>query len=568
MQLLPAPRMVEALSSTPPAGKPLVETRIDASGLPAQGFELRCDADGVQIRAADGAGLRYARACLRQLEADGLPGVLIRDWPDFAHRGLMLDVSRDRVPGFDALLELVDLLAALRLNELQLYTEHTFAYAAHEPVWRDASPLTGAEVRELDAYCRERGVELVANQNCFGHMERWLRHPAYRPLAERPDAERPACLYPDDAAFELVSGLLAELLPCFQSPRVNINCDETFELGRGRSREAVEARGRGRVYLDFVLRIVESLGGRQVQMWGDIVREYPELIPLLPESDLTLLAWGYEAPLDPASLPAAVRERLTRLGVVEERLRGFAPHVVPFAGRDFYVCPGTSSWNSLCGRWPNAQANLLDAADAGRAGGAHGYLITDWGDNGHLQPPCVSLPALAYGAAVAWCADSNRDLDVADALARHVLPARGGGHDEAELLIRLGSLYPHTGLEALNSTAIFQALLRPRDAPLQVWGEVDATGLAAVCDETSAAVEGTPGDGRLQAELRQAARLARHGAWRLARRHDLPCPDDADLHADLSQAIREQAEVWQTSSRPGGLEQSLARLDSALRDYA
>lgn len=562
--LLPAPRIVERLPSAPPAGRLLIETRVDRGGdLSPQGFELRCDAEGVKIRAADEAGLRYARACLRQLQETEpeLPGLLIRDWPDFERRGLMLDISRDRVPTMESLLELVDLLAALRLNELQLYTEHTFAYSGHETVWRDASPLTAGELRELDSYCHARGVELVANQNCFGHMERWLRHEAYRPLAERPDAERRACLYPDDAAFELVSGLFDELLPCFRTPRVNINCDETFELGQGRSADAVKARGRGRVYLDFVLRVVERLqrAGRHVQVWGDIVRAYPELIPELPKENLTLLAWGYEAPLDPASLPQQVRARLSKLGVDEDRMRGFAPHVAPFEGHEFYVCPGTSSWNSLVGRWPNARANLLDAAESGRASGARGYLITDWGDSGHLQPPCVSLPSLAYGAAVAWGADANRDLDVTDALARHVLPGQ-----DAEALVALGSLYPRTGLTALNSTAIFHALLRPLAASLPSWGEVDPAGLREVTDEIDAVVASETAN----TSLRQAARLARHGAWRLARREGLPCPDTDALRRDLSEAIAGQAEAWSASSRPGGLDDSLARLRRSLEDYA
>lgn len=558
--MLPVPRVVESLTSAPPArGRPVVEAHIDpASGLPRQGFELRCDRDGVRIRAADEAGLRYARDCLEQLRAESarLPGVLIRDWPDFERRGLMLDVSRDRVPTQATLRALVDLLAVLRLNELQLYTEHTFAYADHEAVWRDASPLTADEVRELDAYCRSRGVELVANQNCFGHMERWLRHDAYRPLAERPDAKRPACLYPDDAAFELVAGLFDELLPCFSSRHVNIDCDETFELGRGRSAARVEARGRGRVYLDFVLRVVEKLQGegRHVQMWGDIVREYPELIPELPDADLTLLAWGYEAPLDPATLPAPVRERLAALGVVDDRMRGFAPHLVPFEGREFYVCPGTSSWNSLVGRWPNARANLLDAAEAGKAGGAAGYLVTDWGDNGHLQPPAVSLPALVYGAALAWGVDAHRDLDVGAALARFgVEPAEAGS------LLSLGSLYTSLGLSSINSTPVFHALLRPLEAELPAWGELDSGGLdaALACSEA----------GLAHRELRPAARLARHGLWRLARRHGYPAPDDARLHADLAEAIDEQAALWREQSREGGLDDSLARLRRRLGEY-
>src|SRR5690606_22763173 len=97
----------------------------------------------------------------------------IEDRPSFALRGAMLDVSRDRVPTMATLRELIELFASWKLNQIQLYTEHTFAYAGHEEVWRDASPLRPDEVRELDALCRARDIELVPNQNCFGHMHRW-----------------------------------------------------------------------------------------------------------------------------------------------------------------------------------------------------------------------------------------------------------------------------------------------------------------------------------------------------------------------------------------------------------
>ena len=56
----------------------------------------------------------------------------------------------------DWLKTLIDALALLRYNELQLYTEHTFAYAEHAAVWEHASPMTAAEIREIDAYCQKR----------------------------------------------------------------------------------------------------------------------------------------------------------------------------------------------------------------------------------------------------------------------------------------------------------------------------------------------------------------------------------------------------------------------------
>jgi len=115
----------------------------------------------------------------------------INDWPDFPNRGVLLDISRDKVPTMKTLYELVDLLSEWKINQFQLYTEHTFAYRNHGVVWDKAGPMTGEEILALDMYCRERFVELVPNQNSFAHMERWLKHKEYLHLAEREDSPCP-----------------------------------------------------------------------------------------------------------------------------------------------------------------------------------------------------------------------------------------------------------------------------------------------------------------------------------------------------------------------------------------
>ena len=68
----------------------------------------------------------------------------------------------------------------------------------------------------------------------------------------------------------------------------------------------------------------------------------------------------------------------------------------------WWVCPGTSSWNSLAGRTENCLANLRAAARAGLAHGATGFLNTDWGDNGHWHFLPVSFLGIAAGAALSW----------------------------------------------------------------------------------------------------------------------------------------------------------------------
>ena len=105
-----------------------------------------------------------------------IPGFVIEDSPSLNRRGFMLDISRCKVPTMEELFRLIDLLALIGYNELQLYIEHTFRFQDHETVWKDASPVSAEEIRQIDRYCAERFIELVPNLNSFGHFERWLCH--------------------------------------------------------------------------------------------------------------------------------------------------------------------------------------------------------------------------------------------------------------------------------------------------------------------------------------------------------------------------------------------------------
>jgi hypothetical protein len=580
--LLPRPRKLEPLAGRGPARDAAPATRLRRS-LGRESYTLTLDARGVWIEHGDDAGLRYAQGALAQLREDSserLPPLRIEDSPDFPVRGYLLDISRDRVPTRETLAHIVERMALLRLNHLQLYTEHTFAYPGHEIVWRDASPMTADDVRWLDRVCAARGIELCANQSTFGHMERWLAHAEYRARAECPDGFTtrlggrlpPGCLAPtpDNAAFAL--GLCRELLAHHQSRRVHINCDETFELGRGASAAEVAARGKARVYLEHLLRIANPLreAGHPVLFWGDMLRDHPECVRELPREGLTALVWHYERPLESADLPPALLSGLAELGISERALRGFATQCESFAeaGFPFWVCPGTSSWNSLLGRWSNARENLRDAARVGLARGARGFLVTDWGDNGHLQPPSVSWLPLAYGAALAWCSRTNRELEMAPLL--DALVFRDRTRVLGALAVELADAYAGTGRVRFNGSPLFAELVRT-GLPT---GELDPARLEATTARLGAALTALTrarcdaADGALAVrELAAATRLARHGAWRMARGAGLPAPSAADLRRDLEETIAQQREAWLARSRPGGLRDSLARLEARLADY-
>ena len=359
------------------------------------GYSLEVGSRGVTICYRYEGGLRAATATLRQLLRDQgrrLPRVTIRDYPDFARRGVMLDVSRGRVPRLQTLLDLVEDLADFKINEFQLYTEHTFAYRNYAPVWKGWGPLTGEEILQFDARCRALGIELVPNQNSFGHLRYWLEYPPLKRLAEVSQPYEghtgtywryPTTLAPNHpGTLPFLRELFDELLPHFTSGRFNVGCDETWDLGRGQTRELCRTRGKGRVYVDFLKKIHREVTarGRQMMFWGDIILHQPELLKGLPK-DLIALNWGYEAD-HPFNREVALFEKSK----------------IPF-----YVSPGTSTWMTLIGRHDTAFANLRSAALAGRKHGAIGYLNTDWGDGGHPQPLAVSYLPYLLGAALSWC---------------------------------------------------------------------------------------------------------------------------------------------------------------------
>ena len=416
-----------------------------------EAYTLTIGRRGVLIEFHEVGGLRAAIATLRQLlrqHGRRLPCLTIRDWPDFPRRGVMLDISRGRVPKLETLLELVDQLADFKINEFQLYIEHTFAYRRYRPVWRAWGALTGREIRKLDARCRELGIDLVPNQNSFGHLRQWLAHAPLKKLGEvkapyESDGgdflRHPSTLAPEHpGTLPFLRGLYDELLPNFSSDFFNVGGDETWDLGLGQSKTLCRRRGKGRVYLDFLKRIHREVArrGRHLMFWGDIILHYPELIGELPK-DVVALNWGYEA-----------------THPFEREARLFSKSKVPF-----YVCPGTSTWMTLIGKHDNALANLRSAAQAGRKHGAAGYLITDWGDGGHPQPLAVSyLPYLA-GAALAWCAKSFDEDFLVPVLSRDIF------HDPSSRLaaaaLALGLAHRRFGYTEPNATPFGTTIAAP-----------------------------------------------------------------------------------------------------------
>lgn len=391
-----ARRWLDSLAVTGP-GASLVIVE-DRANLPhPDGYRILVEPDRIVLRGASAAGCFHGLQTLTQLAegGGGIPCCEIADWPDFAVRGLLHDTTRGKVPTLATLKLLADRLASLKANQLQLYIEHSFTFAFDPQIASEQNALTPDEIRELDAYCRERFVTLVPAVATIGHMGRILSLPRYRHLAEAaPEVSWEELPWPQRArgftldilnpeSHVLVEQIWTEILDAFSSPVVNICGDEPWDLAKGRNRERINPERIGSAYIDHILRTHEICArrGRRTQVWSDVVTKHPEEFHRLPR-DLSILHWGYDDKSD------------------YEGTRRFVD-----AGLDTICCPGTTGWKRVINAMDLSERNISTFARAGKECGATGLLNTDWGDHGHFNALACSWHAIALGAACAWRAD-------------------------------------------------------------------------------------------------------------------------------------------------------------------
>lgn len=345
----------------------------------------------IRITADDQGGVRNALASLSILarpspdtagSAEALRRIhcqLIQDYSDIAHRGVMLDVSRGKIPNRAKFVELVKFLATYKYTILQLYWEDCYILETHPGLGRMNGYYNRAEVAWMDALCAEHGIELQPNIQSYSHMHGILRAPGYGNLAELDTLFSFAAGNP--AVYVLLDEILGEVLPWFSSRTVNLNMDEAYDLGLGYSKDAVELHGSRQVFLDHIHKvaaIARSHGANKIQIWGDKVAAYQGLQEDL-DDDIVCIDWNYN-PL----------EQFPSLG-------NFSAERKPF-----WIAPGTSSWNALFPRVQNASVNITNFIREGAKKGAEGVLMTHWGDYGHHQPISFSYHGFLYGAEQSW----------------------------------------------------------------------------------------------------------------------------------------------------------------------
>ncbi len=356
-----------------------------------QAYRLTVNNNFVRMEATTNTGLFYATQSLKQLFRYSIlsnkgeiviPCMTITDWPNFKIRAWQDDISRGPIVSMDYLKRLIPQLAECKLNAFSLYTEHTFKTQCHPDI-APTDAFTAEEIKELEDFCKPYHIQIIGNQQCFGHFEEILCNPFYSDLADTKWNLNPA----KEETYKFLEDHLREVASAYKSPYFNINCDETESLGQGTARAHVDSLGAETVYYQHVNRVNRMLRPyrKRVMMWGDIADQHPEILDNL-DDDIFLIAWSYVG------------------------IDNFDEFLQPYvkSGRNFFVAPGVSLSERVWPKHYEFRKNITNLCRDGYKNGAFGVINTCWDDFGESLINSA-LYGLALGAETSWNAASQQE---------------------------------------------------------------------------------------------------------------------------------------------------------------
>ncbi|MBO6024035.1 MAG: family 20 glycosylhydrolase [Bacteroidales bacterium] len=374
-----------------------------------QAYRMTINPNFIRLEATSNTGLFYATQSLKQLYRYSflknkgevtIPCMTITDWPNFKIRAWQDDISRGPIVSMDYLKRLIPMMAECKLNAFSLYTEHTFKTKCHPDV-APTDAFTAEEIKELENYCKPYHIQIIGNQQCFGHFEEILCNPFYSDLADTKGNLNPA----KEETYQFLEDHLREVARAYKSPYFNINCDETESLGQGYAKAYVDSVGQTTAYYQHINRVNRMLRPyrKRVMMWGDIADKHPEILDNL-DKDISLIAWSY---------------------VGSDSFDDFLQPYVK-SGRNYFVAPGASLSERVWPKHYEFKANITNLCRDGYKNGAMGVINTCWDDFGESLTHCA-LYGLALGAETSWNPTTTLERDTEANFTTHFLGSLSDG---------------------------------------------------------------------------------------------------------------------------------------------
>lgn len=221
--------------------------------------------------------------------------------------GTMLDCSRNAVMTVDSVKKWIDITADLGYNMLMLYTEDTYEVKNQPYFGYMRGRYSIAEMKEINAYCASKGMELIPNIQTLAHLNAITRWPAYAPIIDQKDF----LLVGDERVYDLIDDMFATVCETHTSQYVHVGMDEARGLGRGQYQDIHGICNVAEMFVSHIKRVAEIAQkyGKTILVWGDMFHTLmgPGKHENLPEDfdrticneipdNVEIVCWEYNVP--------------------------------------------------------------------------------------------------------------------------------------------------------------------------------------------------------------------------------------------------------------------------------
>lgn len=315
--------------------------------------------------------------------------------------GVMIDCSRSAVMKPETVKKYAAVIRKMGYNTLMLYTEDTYEIEGQPFFGHLRGRYTKNELKDIDAYCCEIGIELIPCIQTLAHLEHMFKwHKQYENINDCDNI----LLIGEEKTYELIEAMLSTVSECFTSKKIHIGMDEAVRVGTGRYMQKNGLKDRFDIingHLHRVCKMAEKYS-LEPMIWSDMfVRlaldvddQYDEVDPekirekaALPEN-VSLVYWDYFG---------------TDYDKYMKNL-----HTNKLFGRKVYFAGGAWTFKGIAPDNAYSTMTGIPAIKACNDSNIEGAFFTMWGDDGSECSKFAVLPALMY---IAEASNGNTDTE-------------------------------------------------------------------------------------------------------------------------------------------------------------
>ncbi len=190
------------------------------------------------------------------------------DYCPFEMFGVMIDCSRNAVMTVDYMKTWLDRLAILGYNMAMLYTEETYQIESEPFFGAMRGAYSPAEIREIDDYAAQLGIELIPCIQTLAHLEQMFRWPRFGEVNDIYGI----LLVDEQKTYDLIEKMILTWKENVRSRRIHVGMDEAHGVGEGQFKKLHGEESRFNIINRHLKKVVDicTKHGFKPMMWSDM----------------------------------------------------------------------------------------------------------------------------------------------------------------------------------------------------------------------------------------------------------------------------------------------------------